>query len=52
MPLNLRDQYQYFTEAKMRKLKDAGCEIKFKTLEESVLDYVENHIEKELYLTL
>ncbi len=40
MPVAIRDKYQYFTQADLRKLKDAGCKHKFMSLEEAVKDYV------------
>ena len=40
MPENLRDQYQYFTEAKMNKFKSLLPEFKFLSLEKAVEDYV------------
>jgi ADP-L-glycero-D-manno-heptose 6-epimerase len=46
MPEALRNQYQYFTEAEMRKLKKAGCPVKFSSLEDSVRDYVVNYLQK------
>lgn len=46
MPEALRNQYQYFTEAQMSKLKKAGCPVKFSTLEDSVRDYVVNYLQK------
>ena len=46
MPESLRNQYQYFTEAKMSKLKKGGCPVKFSSLEDSVRDYVVNHLQK------
>jgi ADP-L-glycero-D-manno-heptose 6-epimerase len=46
MPESLRNQYQYFTEAKMDKLKAVGCPIAFLSLEDSVRDYVGNHLQK------
>jgi ADP-L-glycero-D-manno-heptose 6-epimerase len=46
MPLHLRDQYQYFTEAPMSKLRDAGFEKPFHTLEEGIEDYVSQHLLK------
>ena len=46
MPESLRNQYQYFTEAKMDKLKAAGCLVEFSSLEDSVRDYVVNHLQK------
>lgn len=47
MPEGLRGQYQYFTEAAMEKLRGAGCPIGFAPLEESVADYVQNHLLKD-----
>ena len=44
MPEDLRGKYQYFTEAKMLKLADAGYTKKFHTLEEGVRDYVQNYL--------
>ncbi len=45
MPVELRSQYQYFTEAKMQKLKATGCPLKFTSLEDSILDYVKSYLE-------
>jgi len=47
-PADIRDKYQYFTEAKMEKLKNAGCEVKFHSLEEGIRDYAENYLQKRL----
>ena len=44
MPEAIRGQYQYFTQARMGKLRSAGFERPFATLEESVADYVCNHL--------
>lgn len=43
-PLNIRDKYQYFTEAKMDKLRKAGYSKEFYSLEEGVKDYVLNYL--------
>jgi ADP-L-glycero-D-manno-heptose 6-epimerase len=40
IPRDLRDKYQYFTQADLRKLKKTGCKHKFYSLEEAVKDYV------------
>lgn len=45
-PGDIRDKYQYFTEAKMEKLKKIGYQKPFHTLEEGVADYVENYLMK------
>ena len=44
MPLDIRDKYQYFTEANMNKLRSAGYDKPFSTLEEGVQDYVANYL--------
>ncbi|MBL7196501.1 MAG: ADP-glyceromanno-heptose 6-epimerase [Candidatus Omnitrophica bacterium] len=49
MPEYLREKYQYFTQAKMDKLKQAGCDFKFQSLEDSVKDYTK-YLEVEGYL--
>jgi len=46
MPEGLRNQYQYFTEADMGKLKKAGAPVEFPALEDSVRDYVQNYLQK------
>lgn len=48
-PADIRDKYQYFTEAKMEKLKAAGYSKPFHTLEEGVNDYVKNYLIKKTY---
>lgn len=47
MPEHLRDKYQYFTQANMDKLKAAGYDKEFTSLEEGVRDYVQNYMVKE-----
>lgn len=44
MPKELRGKYQYFTEAPMDKLFQAGCPVQFRSLEHGVRDYVQNHL--------
>lgn len=44
MPLDIRDKYQYFTEANMQKLKNAGYTNEFYSLENGVDDYVRNYL--------
>ena len=39
-PLDIRDKYQYFTEAAMDKLRNAGYDEPFYTLEEAVEEYI------------
>lgn len=49
MPEDIRDKYQYFTEAKMEKLRAAGYSKEFYTLEKGVDDYVRNYLNKNLF---
>jgi ADP-L-glycero-D-manno-heptose 6-epimerase len=44
MPMDIRDKYQYFTEADMTKLKNAGYSTPFYSLEKGVDDYVRNYL--------
>ena len=41
MPVELRDKYQYFTQADVTKLRIAGFDQHFHSLEDGVRDYVE-----------
>ncbi len=43
-PEDIRDKYQYFTEAKMDKLLAAGYTKKFTSLEDGIDDYVQNYL--------
>lgn len=45
-PENIRDKYQYFTEAKIQKLRNEGYTSDFFSLEEGVKDYVQNYLVK------
>jgi ADP-L-glycero-D-manno-heptose 6-epimerase len=49
MPEDIRDKYQYFTEANMQKLRDAGYSKEFYSLEKGVDDYVRNYLDKGNY---
>jgi len=44
MPEDIRDKYQYFTEADMHKLRAAGYQQPFTTLEDGVSDYVKEYL--------
>lgn len=44
IPEDIRDKYQYFTEAKMEKLKNIGYAQPFHSLEDGVWDYVKNYL--------
>ena len=45
-PLDIRDKYQYYTQADMEKLVHAGYLTPFTSLEEGVNDYVTNYLIK------
>ena len=49
-PIDIRDKYQYFTEANMGKLKAIGYDKPFYTLEDGVGDYVKNYLMSNRYL--
>jgi ADP-L-glycero-D-manno-heptose 6-epimerase len=44
MPEGIRDKYQYFTEARMDRLQQAGYAKPFATLEEGIGDYVSRYL--------
>jgi len=48
-PIDIRDKYQYYTQANMAKLRNVGYSKPFYTLEEGVKDYVQNYLMKGLY---
>ncbi|MFN5705121.1 MAG: ADP-glyceromanno-heptose 6-epimerase [bacterium] len=46
-PADIRDKYQYFTEANMQKLRSIGFSKAFHSLEEGVEDYVKNYLKND-----
>jgi len=48
-PLDIRDKYQYFTEADMSKLQKAGYNEEFYSLEEGVETYVKKFLVDKKY---
>lgn len=46
-PVEIRDRYQYFTEASMGRLRAAGCALNFRSLEDGVADYVQHYLNRE-----
>ena len=48
-PLDIRDKYQYFTEANMTKLRSVGYNRPFTSLEQGVNDYVTNYLNSGTY---
>lgn len=49
-PVDIRDKYQYFTEANMNKLICQGYKKPFTSLEDGVYDYVTNYLVGKRYL--
>jgi ADP-L-glycero-D-manno-heptose 6-epimerase len=49
-PEDIRDKYQYFTEADMSKLKAIGYDRPFTRLEDGIQDYVQNYLVPSRYL--
>jgi ADP-L-glycero-D-manno-heptose 6-epimerase len=49
-PEDIREKYQYFTEANMEKLRSIGYSLDFYSLEEGVEDYVKNYLIPGKYL--
>ncbi|RRB07338.1 ADP-glyceromanno-heptose 6-epimerase [Larkinella rosea] len=49
-PEDIRDKYQYYTQATMSKLRSIGYSQHFKSLEEGISDYVKNYLMPENYL--
>lgn len=50
MPEQLAQKYQYYTEAKLEKIKKAGYSKSISPLEDGVADYVKNYLVNEKYL--
>jgi ADP-L-glycero-D-manno-heptose 6-epimerase len=50
MPDSVRNQYQYFTEADITKLRSIDYDRQITSLEEAVTDYVQNYLQKGQYL--
>jgi ADP-L-glycero-D-manno-heptose 6-epimerase len=49
-PIDIRDKYQYFTEATMTKLRSIGYSKPFTSLEDGVEDYVKNYLKDGKYM--
>ena len=49
-PIDIRDKYQYFTEANMNKLKMVGYDKPFTSVEDGVKDYVQHYLAEKKYL--
>ena len=51
MPVQIRDKYQYFTQADITKLRKAGYDKQPAVLEIAVKDYVQNYLKSDSYLS-
>jgi len=49
-PADIRDKYQYYTQANMSKLRSIGYERPFHTLEEGITDYVRTYLQSGKYM--
>ncbi len=51
MPDNLKNQYQYFTQANVKKIQDAGFDTSANyTLEDAITEYVQKHLKRHSHL--
>jgi len=48
-PIDIRDKYQYFTEANMKKLRASGFNQSFYTLEAGITEYVQGYLARNSY---
>ena len=48
-PIDIRDKYQYFTQANLDKLRRSGYKTSFTSLENGIMDYVNNYLIKKKY---
>lgn len=49
MPEDIRNTYQYYTQADMDKIKAAGYTNPFYSLEDGIVDYVKNYLLNKIY---
>jgi ADP-L-glycero-D-manno-heptose 6-epimerase len=49
-PKDIRENYQYFTEAEMEKLRNQAYDQNFTSLEEGINDYVRNYLFQHAYI--
>lgn len=50
MPEDVRAHYQYFTQADISKLREAGYKKELMTLEDAIIDYVQNYLKPHNHL--
>ncbi|NUM32322.1 MAG: ADP-glyceromanno-heptose 6-epimerase [Bacteroidetes bacterium] len=49
MPADIKEKYQYYTEANMQKLNQAGYNLPFTPFDEAINDYVNNYLKQGKY---
>jgi ADP-L-glycero-D-manno-heptose 6-epimerase len=49
MPEDIRENYQYFTQAEMQRVRDAGYTRPFTALETAVHEYVSDYLNPKAY---
>jgi ADP-L-glycero-D-manno-heptose 6-epimerase len=47
-PEDIRDKYQYFTQAEMKKLRKVGYKRPFNSLEDGVMKYIQFYLLKDI----
>ncbi len=52
MPEGMRDKYQYFTQADIEKIRNAGYSKPITSLEDGIKDYITNYLQKNKYIGL
>ena len=50
IPIDIRDKYQYFTQANIEKLRSVGYSKPFHSLEEGINDYISYYLKAQNYL--
>ncbi|TFG61764.1 MAG: ADP-glyceromanno-heptose 6-epimerase [Gemmatimonadales bacterium] len=50
MPVQLRDRYQYYTQATTDRIRGAGYDAPFNSLEDGIADYVQNYLVPARYM--
>ena len=48
-PEDIRDKYQYFTQADMSKFHSLNIDVPFYSLEDAIKNYVQEYLMKQLY---
>jgi len=48
MPLNIRDKYQYYTEASVKKIIKTGIDTSLHSVEDGIKEYVEQYLKMEV----